>query len=166
MKTNTKIGLVAVLLAVGAIGGVIYVVSDDGPTDAQVAVSVAAQEAAKAKQAQYDKDHPEEVQARIAASQAAQAAAITKQAQRLTVAHAAVEIKHMMKDPDSFKLKSAVLMADGSACYTYSATNTFGGRMEEYGVLTPTGKILLNDPTPYNKFCAGKTGHELVGDQE
>jgi len=71
-----------------------------------------------------------------------------------------------MKDPDSFKLLSVLLMKDGSVCYDYSATNTFGGRMKEYAVLTPKGKILINQAEVFNKLCANKTGEELLASAE
>jgi hypothetical protein len=53
-------------------------------------------------------------------------------------------------------------MPDGSACYDYPATNTFSGRMKEYAVLTPKGKILINQPEVFNKFFANKSGEQLV----
>jgi hypothetical protein len=85
----------------------------------------------------------------------------------------AMKIKGMMKDPDSFKLKSAIMMPPakggviGAACYTYSATNTFGGRILEHGLMTPSGKLYANsdenNPEGWNKYCGGKTGGtELV----
>jgi hypothetical protein len=95
------------------------------------------------------------------AQKQAEAAEQTATVARLEAIAGASQIKESMKDPDSFQLKSATLMADHSACYEYSATNTFGGRMREYAVLTPKRKILFNDATTWNKYCTNKSGLEL-----
>jgi uncharacterized membrane protein YqiK len=132
---------------------------------------------AQAEQQKWVAEHPKEAaaqakaqveaqKAQAEAQKVAQADAIKKQGQRLLAAHAAVELKDAMKDPDSFKLLSVLLMKDGSVCYDYSATNTFGGRMKEYAVLTPKGKILINQAEVFNKLCANKTGEELLASAE
>jgi len=106
-----------------------------------------------------------EYQASVRRAQVAQKQAEAEQQTatlaRLQAIAGASQIKESMKDPDSFQLKSNMLMADRSACYEYSATNTFGGRMREYAVLSPKRKILFNDAAAWNKYCTNKSGLEL-----
>ena len=54
-------------------------------------------------------------------------------------------LKAGMKDPESFQLKQLLVMPDGSACYTYRATNSFNAKLEASAVLLPgkSPKMLL-----------------------
>jgi hypothetical protein len=131
--------------------------SDEEQTRAAIAVAQAQQKAEAAM---------------TPAQKAAQAKAISDAAEKVKVRQTRrklailglSDLRTSMKDPDSLQLKSTMLQADGSACYLYSATNTYGGRMQEYAVLTPSLKMVANDPTVWNKLCAGKAGDEMVVD--
>jgi hypothetical protein len=97
-----------------------------------------------------------------AAHKQAEAQELTANLSRYLAVAGTKQIKESMKDPDSFQLKSALLVADHSVCYEYSATNSFGGRMREHAVLTPKGKIHFNEAGIWNKSCANKSGDELA----
>jgi hypothetical protein len=73
------------------------------------------------------------------------------------------ELLKAMRDPESFSLGSELAMPDGSICYEYRARNGFGGMNKEYAVLTPKGKLSLNEPSSWNRFCANKTGRVIKG---
>jgi len=57
----------------------------------------------------------------------------------------AVTLKGAMRTPESFKLYSALLMANGAVCYDYRAQNGFGGMNRERAVLTTAGALKVND---------------------
>ena len=81
-------------------------------------------------------------------------------------ANGAVLLKKTMRDPDSFKLESALVIdGTGTVCYEYRAKNGFGGTNAEKAVLS--GKRFLNNTMDgfvklWNKECAGKSGQEAV----
>lgn len=69
-------------------------------------------------------------------------------------------LKKHMKNPDSFNLTSAILMADGSICYEYRATNSFNAVVPEVFVVTKT--TASQKASDWNKFCAGKSGTDYT----
>jgi hypothetical protein len=75
-------------------------------------------------------------------------------------------LKKAMRDPDSFKLESA-LVIDGSraVCYDYRAKNGFGGYNTGHAVLAGDGTTFKTNEMPgftklWNKQCSGKQGIE------
>ena len=74
----------------------------------------------------------------------------------------AVTLKGAMRNPESFKLYSALLMTNGAVCYDYRAQNGFGGMNRERAVLTTAGALKLNDSGLWNKQCAHKEGKDLA----
>jgi hypothetical protein len=159
-------------VVLGGIGGLLLISlmsslfthtnSSNSPYDADTTQKLAAAQA----RAEASPEYQANLRAAKAAAKAAQEQAESKERAeklvRLEAVAGAQQIKDSMKDPDSFQLKSALLMADHSVCYEYSATNTFGGRMREYAVLTPKGRINFNDSGVWNKYCANKNGDELA----
>ncbi len=65
-------------------------------------------------------------------------------------------IKNATKNPDSFKLESAVMMDDGSICYEYRGTNSFNAIVP--GTMVINAKVSSNSAADWNRYCAGKTG--------
>lgn len=80
----------------------------------------------------------------------------------------AVALKKAMKDPKSFSLTSALVMADGTACYDYRAMNSFGASLPSSAVMLPTGKVLAKEQDgsaftkAWNSRCANKPGREIA----
>lgn len=76
----------------------------------------------------------------------------------------AVVLKKAMRDPDSFKLESALVIdGTGAVCYEYRAKNGFGGTNVGKAVLASDGKTFRTNQNDgfsrlWNKECAGKTG--------
>jgi len=76
-------------------------------------------------------------------------------------------LKKSMRDPDSFKLESVLIMdTTGSVCYKYRARNGFNGLNVEQAVLSSKGKFKTSDmdgfTSLWNRECAHKTGSEEV----
>lgn len=80
----------------------------------------------------------------------------------------AVLLKKAMRDPDSFKLESAlVINGSGAVCYNYRAKNGFGGVNPGHAVLSSDGKKFKTDEmdgfaTLWNRECAKKSGAETA----
>ena len=80
----------------------------------------------------------------------------------------AVLLKKAMRDPDSFKLESALVIdGSGAVCYNYRAKNGFGGVDRGHAVLSTDGKRFKTDDmdgftTLWNKECANKSGSETA----
>jgi hypothetical protein len=79
----------------------------------------------------------------------------------------ALMLKKAARNPDSFKLSSAlVISSTGTVCYEYHAQNGFGGFNKGFAVLTPEGKFKSDEMDGFhalwNKECAHKTGTEQV----
>lgn len=98
-----------------------------------------------------------------------QAAAKKKQdeaVQRATIG--AVALKKAMRDPESFKLESALVIdGTGAVCYDFRAKNGFGGMNEGHAVLSANGKTFKTNEMDgfaklWNKECAGKSGTEAA----
>lgn len=82
---------------------------------------------------------------------------LKKEAEFQRVVAGAKVIKQGTKNPDSFNLNSATLMADGSICYEYRATNSFNAVVPGKLVITKNNKTTQKG-RDWNKFCGGKTG--------
>jgi hypothetical protein len=80
-----------------------------------------------------------------------------------------VAIKKALRDPDSFKLESAMAMDSGAGCYVYRARNGFGGYNREQAVLDSTTDQFLANHQPgfaalWERECAGKVGYDISAD--
>lgn len=120
------------------------------------------QKAAEAKVRQEREKANREAERQVAAEKKKQDEAVQR-----AVAGAAV-LKKAMRNPDSFKLESALVIdRSGAVCYDYRAQNGFGGISVGHAVLAPDGKRFLiseNDGGVFtrlwNKECANKRGTE------
>jgi hypothetical protein len=80
----------------------------------------------------------------------------------------AITLKKSMRDPDSFKLESAlVIEGTGAVCYEYRAKNGFGGTNVGQAVLASDGKNFRSSTMDgfsrlWNKECAGKKGTDAA----
>ena len=80
----------------------------------------------------------------------------------------AVALRRSMKDPESFLLRSLVLMRDGASCYDYRAKNSFGAILPSSAVLTANGKMLLAERngnhfvSAWNASCTKEGGEDLT----
>ena len=79
----------------------------------------------------------------------------------------AVTLRKSMRDPDSFKVSSALEMEDGAVCYQYRARNGFGGMNVAQAVFT--GDRFIDESQPaFNKSwkteCAGKIGKDVASE--
>ncbi len=77
-------------------------------------------------------------------------------------------LKKSMRDPDSFYLESAfIIAATGTVCYEYRARNGFGGMNRESAVITGDMKKFKtsaddNFSAFWNRECANKSGMEAA----
>lgn len=77
-------------------------------------------------------------------------------------------LKQSMRDPASFKLESALVIAGTDAvCYEYRAKNGFGGTNVGRAVLAPDGKTFKTNEMDgftqlWNKECANKPGTDAA----
>lgn len=81
----------------------------------------------------------------------------------------AIELRGAMRNPASFELVQALLMKDGTICYTYRAQNGFGGMNLEAGVMDAKSGHLKVDgvsgfESSWNHRCAHKTGKDVTSD--
>ncbi len=73
-------------------------------------------------------------------------------------------LRKSMRDPDSFKISSALVIGEGNeiaVCYEYRSRNGFGGMNQSSAVVTNDAFINEGDVGFYslwNKKCAGKIG--------
>lgn len=79
----------------------------------------------------------------------------------------AKQLKQAMRDPDSFKLESALIMDKGTICYQYRARNGFNGLNLGRAVWSADRKrFLTSEQTGFaslwNKECGNHTGTENV----
>jgi flagellar biosynthesis GTPase FlhF len=80
------------------------------------------------------------------------------------------QLKLAMRDPESFKLRSALLMNDGTVCYNYRAKNSFGAELPGSAVVVKrnnTVELLVKESSQgfvaaWNQRCANKTGEDLT----
>jgi hypothetical protein len=79
----------------------------------------------------------------------------------------AMTLKKAMRDTDSFKLDSALVIdGSGAVCYDYHARNGFGGMNAGHAVLASNGTTLKSNEMDgfthlWNKQCANKRGTEV-----
>lgn len=74
-------------------------------------------------------------------------------------------LKKSMRNPDSFKLESAMLIRrTATICYEYRAQNGFGGINKGYAVFSD-GRLLTSEHDGFfrlwKKECAGQAGEEV-----
>lgn len=91
------------------------------------------------------------------AAEAKQAAATEAQFQRIV--RGAKTLKQSSKNPDSFKLTSAILLASGTVCYSYSGTNSFNAVVPGYAAMVKD--TLQTSETAWQTHCNGKTGESF-----
>lgn len=76
----------------------------------------------------------------------------------------AKQLRASARNPDSFKLESALIMDDGAVCYEFRSQNGFGGMDRAQAVLAPSGKFKSSESSGFgslwNKECGGKTGED------
>jgi len=74
-------------------------------------------------------------------------------------------LKRSMKNPDSFKLESALRMKDGTLCLNYRATNSFNAVVPGAAVIAQKTAATSDDRDKFrplwNKHCAGKQGEDV-----
>ena len=153
--TLIVVTLVGVLVLVIAFGG-----SDKGtsPTTA----------AAPAPSPVPVKPPNTEEQAAAAAAKAAADAKRKKEEETFVKAQIGAKVlKQAMRDPDSFKLASVLVMDSGAVCYEYRARNGFGGMNVSHAVLSSDGKTFKGQDEDgfsrvWNKECSGKAGDDIV----
>jgi len=90
----------------------------------------------------------------------------TEKTNKLTKAiAAAITIKRAMRNPESFKIESAILMDNGSVCYQFISQNGFGGmnRMKavHYGADNIKTSEMEGFSGKWNKECAKKQGEDI-----
>lgn len=73
-----------------------------------------------------------------------------------------------MRNPDSFKLESAIVTDARAVCYEYRAQNGFGGTNVEHAVLASDGKTLKSESMAgfnnlWKKECNNKQGEDYTG---
>jgi len=121
------------------------------------------QKAAEEKQRQEREKASREAQQQAVANKKKQDAAVQR-----AVAGASV-LKKSMRNPDSFKLESALVIdQSGAVCYDYRAQNGFGGVNVGRAALAPDGSKFLTRESDgdafvrfWNKECAKKSGTEV-----
>jgi predicted amidophosphoribosyltransferase len=90
--------------------------------------------------------------------QAKTPAEIQKERQFQQVVQAARKLKAAMKNPASFELVSALVMAGPTICMTYRSTNSFNAVVTERYTLND--KVSTTSTAAWNKHCGGKTGDD------
>ncbi|MGQ0503469.1 MAG: hypothetical protein ACT4P0_12825 [Panacagrimonas sp.] len=112
--------------------------------------------------ASHEPPAPKSVTPEAAAAQKKQDAAVQR------AVAGAVMLKKAMRDPESFKLESALVIdGSGAVCYGYRAKNGFGGVNAGHAVLSSDGKKFKTDEMDgfialWNKVCADKRGTETA----
>ena len=80
----------------------------------------------------------------------------------------AIALKKATRDPEGFKLESALVIENtGAVCYDYREKNQFGGVNVGNAVLSADGKLFKTYEENgfsklWNKECANKTGTEVA----
>ena len=123
-----------------------------------------------AEQARIAKLTPEERAAeatRASAAATADAERKTTEDRKLQNAFLGAQtLKGAMRNPESFKLASALVMPSGAICYQYRAQNGFGGLNVESAVLEPSSILKTEHSSGFvhdwNKYCAKQTGQDLA----
>jgi hypothetical protein len=79
----------------------------------------------------------------------------------------ALLLRKSMRDPESFKVSSALVMGAETVCYEYRSRNGFGGMSVGQAVLAiPRAAFKTNEMSGFskvwNKECAHKSGTDLT----
>lgn len=74
-------------------------------------------------------------------------------------------LRDATRDPQSFKLESAIITSDNAICYSYRAKNGFGGTNVLEAVWTHDRKKFVSSEqegfvTAWNRECANKSGSD------
>jgi predicted nucleic acid-binding Zn-ribbon protein len=78
------------------------------------------------------------------------------------------KLKLAMKDPESFEIKSLIVMKNGTSCYKYRATNSYNAKLQYSAVLTSQGEIFTQEHQQekfikiWNKDCTQPGGVDLT----
>lgn len=77
---------------------------------------------------------------------------------------AARRLKSLAKTPDSVQFRAALMMPDGTTCYTLTAKNSFNGTASETAVLTADGQLKTGSQArkAYKSKCESKTGRDIT----
>jgi hypothetical protein len=79
-----------------------------------------------------------------------------EESDRLNTAALVLTVKKAAKDPDSFKLHSAMATKEGTSCIEYSATNSFNARLRGIAVVARGKTEISEAAATWNKLCAHK----------
>jgi hypothetical protein len=76
-------------------------------------------------------------------------------------------LKKAMRDPESFKLESAIIMDDGYVCYAYRSRNGFGGYTKGSAVVSADMKTFKSSDNEgfrsiWRKHCEDKRGTDVA----
>jgi hypothetical protein len=80
----------------------------------------------------------------------------------------AVELKHAMKDPEAFELKSLYVTTSGASCYDFRAKNSFGATFPGRAVMNAKGKMFLQErdgdrfASVWNADCTKDGGDDIT----
>lgn len=77
------------------------------------------------------------------------------------VLQAVATVKANLKNPASFELVSATLMADSVVCLVYRGTNSFNAIITEQA--TAMGAVVSKSAKQWDKYCAGQSGKDYAG---
>ena len=144
----------AVLIGLGTVGSAISLNATEHAEQERIAKLTPAQRQAEADKTKADADKAK-----------ADEAVFQTEAGRARVAVAT--LRDASKNPDSFKVKSAIAYPDGAACIEYMATNSFNATLKGSAVLTPKGAMLVEEHNgnrfvgAWNKYCT-RTGQDVT----
>lgn len=91
-----------------------------------------------------------------------------RDAQLQWAAMGAMQLKKTMKDPRAFDLTSLYVTKNGHGCYDYRAKNSFGAILPSSAVMTPQGKLLLQEQhgnefsKTWNRECTQSGGNDIA----
>jgi len=77
----------------------------------------------------------------------------------------ALTLRQQMRDPESFRVASAIVTPDKSVCYRYRSHNGFGG-MSDGRAMIYAGMLLSKEDAAFDKVwqkeCAGVVGEQTA----
>lgn len=80
----------------------------------------------------------------------------------------ALTLRGRMRNPDTFKISSAIVMPDNTVCYEYRSQNGFGGmgngRAMLYAGILLSPALEEHHSKLWEMKCVGQSGYELVDD--
>lgn len=77
-----------------------------------------------------------------------------------SVLQAVATVKANLKNPASFELVSATLVADSVVCLVYRGTNSFNAIITEQA--TAMGVVVSKSAKQWNKYCADQSGQDYA----